>query len=194
MESRLATLNAKVAGVSLVIGAILLHAVNQLDFSLQPVRLIIIATLIMGAWAFSDEMGLRKPLNRAAFVCFAGSMLGLTVTVLEPEKFNLQTYVLLYSMALLFAVLIWSAAFLHRQKDLKVVGAVGAFASVLPLLALIVGHLSIGAGAVLGVQVLLKPEQGASVLSSGPVQLIEVVFILWSLATAIFLWRGKMSH
>ena len=134
MEVQSASLNAKVAGVSLVAGAAALHLVNQLEPSLLPIRLLVIGILIMGAWAF-----------------------------------------------------------LHRQKSLRIAGAVGAVASLLPLLALVVGHISIGAGAFLGVSVLLSPVAGQPVITSVPVRSIEAVFLLWSIVTAVFLWKGGMT-
>jgi len=71
--------NAKVAAISFPLGAIMLHVLNQFDASLLPLRILAIATLVFGVWAFSDEMGLRKPLNRAAFVSFVIAMLALLV-------------------------------------------------------------------------------------------------------------------
>lgn len=203
MENRKATLNAKVGGIALVFGAIALHVVNQFDFSLQPVRLMIVGILVLGAWAFSDEMGLRKPLNRVALIAFIFSMVALAVTIMEPSAgddatgvaaaTNTQQYILIYSFTLLIAILVWSAAFLHREKDLKVIGAMGALASVVPLLILIAGHISIGAGAYFGVQTLLQPTGELAVLSSNPVRAIEALFIVFSIATAVLLWKGRMT-
>ena len=80
-----------------------------------------------------------------------------------------------------------------EKKNLKIAGALGAAASLLPLLALIAGHISIAAGAFLGVSALLNPAVGQSALTSMPVRSIEAVFICWSAGTAVFLWKGSMS-
>ena len=69
-----ATLNAKVAAVGLIVGAVGLDFLNQFAPDLVPLRLMAAGALIFGAWAFCDEMGLRKPLNRAGFVTFAFAM------------------------------------------------------------------------------------------------------------------------
>lgn len=193
MNTNASTLNARVGGVALILGAAALHALNQIEYSLQPIRLVIIGVLLMGAWCFADEMGLRKPLNRAGFICFVFSMVALAVTVFEPGVLT-RKYYLVYSFGLLFSMLIWSMAYLHRPKKLKIAGAFGAFASTLSILVLIAGHISVGAGALLGVSVLLDPTSADAVLTSTPVRAIEAVFIVWCIGTAIFLWKGWMSQ
>ena len=64
------TLNAKVAAVFFPVGAVVLHMLHQLEASLLPLNLLAAGILVFGVWAFSDEMGLHKPLNRAAFIGF----------------------------------------------------------------------------------------------------------------------------
>ncbi len=194
MNSVETTLNAKIGAIGLLAGAGALHFVNQFDYSLVPIRLLVIGVLIMGAWAFSDEMGLRKPLNRAAFISFLFSMSALAVTTLEAGTAKVGKFNLIYAFCLLLAVLIWSSAFLHRQRDLKYIGALGATASLIPLSLIVAGHLSIGFGAYFGVSTLLDTPLGGAQLGSTPFNIIEAMFLLWSGATAIFLWKGRMSR
>lgn len=184
------TLNAKVAAVSLCVGAIALHILNQPDAALVPAQLIVLGIVILGAWAFSDEMGLRKPLNRVAIICFMFAMLAFAVSILEPAKVQYQ---LIYAFGLLFCVLFWSVAFLHRQRSLMVVGALGSVMTLVPLVILIIGHLSIAAGAFFGVEILYSASQDSQLIGTGPINTIEAVFVLWSVVTAVCLWRGKMS-
>lgn len=185
------TINAKVAAIGFPIGAIAIHLLHQMDFSLLPLRLISIGVLIFGVWAFSDEMGLRKPLNRAAFVSFMFSMTALLLVTLQPEQASSQ-YFLLYAFGLLFTVIFWSGAFLHRQKALKWVGGVGVFASVLPVVILIAGHISLGLGAALGVSFLFELPQGQSLLGSKAINIIEAIFVVWAIAASLALWRGNI--
>lgn len=187
-------LNARVSAVCILLGSVLLHVLNQTNTGLVPLRLVTLLILVMGAWAFSDEMGLRKPLNRAGFVVFMMSIVALGVTVLEPSMNNVGKYYLLYSFALLFSMLIWSMAFMHRKRDVQVMGKIGVLAAVVPIAALIVGHVSVAAGAYIGVDSLLSMTGGADILNSIPVKAIEATFILWALATAIMLWKGKLSQ
>jgi len=192
-NTRVATLNAKVAAVALLLGAAALHWSNQLEYALLPIRILIVGVLIMGAWAFSDEMGLRKPLNRAAFICFLFSMLAFSVALLNPQIIDLGKYYLIYAFMLLLAVLIWSAAFLHRQRNLKVVGALGAVAAALPIIVLIAGHVSVGAAAYFGVRGLFDPDAGSSALGTTPINFIEAIFLMWATAAAVMLFKGNMS-
>lgn len=190
LVSMTATLNAKVGAVGLCVGAIALHILNQLEATLVPIRLIVLGIVILGAWAFSGEMGMRKPLNRAGIICFLFSMFALAVTILEPVS---TQYQLIYAFGLLFCMLLWSAAFLHRQRSLKIVGAFGSVLALVPLAVLIVGHISIATGAFLGVHILFNSSDGSQLIGTRPINIIEAIFVLWSVATAVFLWRGKMS-
>lgn len=193
MKKNRPTLNAKVAAASLLVGAVALHIINQFDYSIVPIRLLTLGVLILGAWSFSDEMGMRKPLNRAAFICFIFSMFALGVSVLNPTASDIGKYFLMYALMLLFAVLLWSAAFLHRQKSLKIIGTFGAIASLLPVAIIVAGHLSVGAAGFFGVSALLNADEGSTLLGSTPVNFVEAVFLLWSLATAVLLLKGQMT-
>lgn len=192
MQSINVSLNARVAAVAFPLGAVGLHVLNQLPVSLLPARLIVIALLVFGVWAFSDEMGLRKPLNRAAFVSFIFSVGALLALTLESNTLQ-GRYVLIYCFGLLFSVVIWSLAFLHRQRSLKMIGSFGLVAGLLPVLILIGGHLSVGFGALFGVAVMFELSQGATMLGTTQVNLIEALFVTWSLFAAVCLWTGRIN-
>ena len=100
--------NARVAAVAFPLGAILLHVLNQIDASLLPLRLIAVGILIFGVWAFSDEMGTSKPLNRAAFVSFIFAVVALLVVLLQPESPQ-QPYMLIYAFGLLISCLLYTS-------------------------------------------------------------------------------------
>jgi len=193
MDIKSSSLNARVAAACFVFGSISLHLVNQIDATLQPVRLLILGVLLLGGWAFADEMGLKKPLNRAGFVCFAFAMAALAVLILETGLSDSQKYYRLYAFTLLFALLIWSIAYMHRQRDLKIVGVLGATFTLLPIVLLIIGHISIGAAAYLGVNALFIDTEASLLFTSKPIRAIEALFIIWSLATAVLLWKGRMN-
>lgn len=186
-------LNARVAALCILSGAILLHLSNQTYTELVPLRIVTILILVMGAWAFCDEMGLKKPLNRAGLIVFLVAAMALSVTILEPSNKNIGQYYLLYSFTLLFAILIWSMAFMHRKQNIKTIGKVGALAAAVPITALIIGHLSVAAGAFIGVDSLLSMSGGHEILSSVPVKVIEATFIVWSCTAAFMLWSGNLT-
>jgi len=193
METKPISQNAKVAAISFPCGAILLHGLNQVDTSLLPLRLFAIALLVFGVWAFSDEMGLKKPLNRASFVSFIFAMTALIAIVLEPKSAR-NTYYLIYAFGLLIALLGWCAAFLHRQETLRWVGALGASISVLPLLLLLAGHLSLGGGALFGFSALFNLPTGAKLLGSPQLNSIEAMLVVWSIVAASCLLRGSIAR
>ena len=160
---------------------------------MAPLRLLALASSAFAAWCFCDEMGMRKPLNRAGFVLFVIAAAVKVERILGVGAGQAGRYDLLFAAFLLLALLLWSVAFLHRQRSLKVAGAVGVAATLLPIAVLIVGHLAVGAGAFLGVQALLAAGDGAAVTDRSFVTLVERLFGLWGYVAAWFLWRGHIA-
>lgn len=138
-------------------------------------------------------MGLRKPLNRAGFIFFAIAVGAKVQLIVGVEAGFVGRYYLLYAAFLLVALLLWSVAFLHRQRTLKVVGAVGLVASLAPIVALIVGHVVLGAGALFGVRAMLAAAQGSGPADHSFAALVERLFGLWGYAAAWLLWRGHIQ-
>src|SRR6516165_8328052 len=134
--SRAQTLNAKVGAITLAIGAFMTLLLSHTSVSLAPLRIVTLAVAAFAVWSFSDEMGIRKPLNRAGFVFFAIAATTKVQVALGVEPHLVGRYLLLYSAFLLLAMLLWSVALLHRQRELKVVGAVGLLATVTPIAAI----------------------------------------------------------
>ncbi|WP_223248358.1 hypothetical protein, partial [Sulfurirhabdus autotrophica] len=124
---------------------------SHIDTSLAPLRILTLTVAAFAAWAFCDEMGLRKPLNRAGFIFFTIAAITKVQISLGIATEFAGRYYLLYAAFLLLAVLFWSIALLHRQRELKVIGAVGVIATLAPIAAIIVGHIVVGLGAALGV-------------------------------------------
>jgi hypothetical protein len=191
---RATTLNAKVGAVTLAAGAFMTLLLSHTSTSLAPLRIITIAVAAFAVWAFSDEMGIRKPLNRAGFICFAIAAIAKVQIALGVEQHLVGRYLLLYSAFLLLAVLFWSVAFLHRQRELKVVGAVGLFVTGSSIVAIIVGHIVVGFGAMLGISSLLAATQGAEATDTSFVTTVERIFGLWGYIAAWLLWRGHLVN
>ena len=160
LTGRAESLNAKVSAVALGVGAFLTLLLSHLSAPLAPLRLMTLALVAFAAWSFCDEMGLRKPLNRAGFVFFAFAAATKVQIALGLATQVVGRYYLLYAAFLLLAVLLWSVALLHRQRALKVVGAVGVVASLVPIVAIVVGHLAVGVGAAFGVGAMLSAAEG----------------------------------
>jgi len=155
------SLNEKVGAVALATAGLVSLMLTHFTASLAPLRLLALALAAFAAWCLCDELGMRKPLNRGGFVFFA---IAVTVKVqialgVAPEFVG--RYYLLYAGFLLTALLFWSIAFLHRKRASKVVGAVGVLASVVPIIALAVGHLALGTGEFFGIGAILSATDGA---------------------------------
>jgi hypothetical protein len=186
------TVNARVGAVALAISAFLTLLLSHFSAALSPLRLLALALSAFAAWCFCDEMGMRKPLNRAGFVLFAIAVGVRVEIILGVGAREAGRYHLLFAAFLLLALLFWSVAFLHRQRSVKVVGAVGVVATVLPIIILVAGHLAVGAGAALGVRSLLAAADGAPLGDRSFVTLVERLFGLWGYVAAWLLWRGHI--
>lgn len=193
LSSRTDSLNAKVGAVTLALAAFMTLALSHLSVSLAPLRILTLAIAAFAAWAFCDEMGQRKPLNRAGFVFFAIAAIAKLQIALGLTAQFVGRYYLLYAAFLLLAVLFWSVAFLHRQRELKVVGALGVLATIAPIAAIVVGHIMVGLGAALGVGAMLSATEGVLPTDLGFVTMVERIFGLWGYVAAWLLWRGHIS-
>lgn len=193
LSSRTDSLNAQVGAITLALAAFMTLVLSHLSVSLAPLRILTLAIAAFAAWAFCDEMGLRKPLNRAGFVFFAIAAFAKVQIALGLATQFVGRYYLLYAAFLLLAVLFWSVAFLHRQRGLKVVGAVGILVTLAPIAAIVVGHILVGLGAVLGIGAMLSATEGALPTDLGFVTMVERIFGLWGFTTAWLLWRGHVS-
>jgi hypothetical protein len=193
LSSRTESLNAKAGAVALGVSAFMTLVLTHTSVPLAPLRLLTLAVAAFSAWAFCDEMGLRKPLNRAGFVFFAIAVVAKVQIALGLAAQFVGRYYLLYSAFLLVAVLLWSVAFLHRQRDLKIVGAVGVAASLAPIAALVTGHLAVGFGAAIGVEAMMSATEGNSPSNLSFVTLVERIFGLWGYIAAWLLWRGHIK-
>jgi hypothetical protein len=191
--SRTPTLNAKVGAVTLGVGALMTLLLSHTAIPLAPLRLITLAVVAFAVWAFSDEMGIRKPLNRAGLVLFSIAAFAKVQVALGVDEHVAGRYLLLYSAFLLLAMLFWSLAFLHRQRNLKVVGALGLLAAAAPIAAIVVGHIVVGVGAALGVAGLLSATDGMAPVDTHFVSIVERIFGLWCYVAAWCLWRGHID-
>lgn len=194
LAGRAETLNAKVGAVTLALAAFLTLLLSHFSASLAPLRILTLALAAFAVWSFCDEMGLGKPLNRAGFVFFTIAVITKVLIALGLATQFVGRYYLLYAAFLLLAVLFWSVAFLHRQRELKVVGAAGVLATLAPIIAIILGHIMVGLGAALGVGSMLAAADGGTLSDLGFVTMVERIFGLWGYVAAWLLWRGHIVN
>lgn len=185
--------NARVGSVVLLIGSLVLAWLTIAPEWLVPLRIFTLMLITFGAWAFCDEMGMRKPLNRAGFVLLVFAIGARTHTLLSTSSANLTQYYILYAFALTGAVLFWSVAFLHRDKKLKIVGAAGAVVTITPIILLIIGHVVVGTGATYGITSLFAALEDPSLTDESMIYTFEYIFAVWGVITSITMWLGFLS-
>lgn len=185
--------NAKIAAIALAVSALATIILTHRAEPLSPLRILSLALMTFALWAFCDEMGLRKPLNRAAFVCFSFSVGSKFGTILGVASGMDGRYLLAYSALLMASMLFWSVAFLHRPAIPKTLGAIGVGASLATILIVVVGHVVIGVAALFGLQSLLGASAGAASNDLTFVNFVERLFAAWSGVAAWLLWRGYTS-
>ena len=193
VTSRTQTLNSKIGAITLGVGALMTLLLSHTTLSLAPLRIFTLAVAAFAVWSFSDEMGIRKPLNRAGFICFVIAAIAKVQVSLGIDPHLVGRYFLLYASFLLLAMLFWSVAFLHRKPELKVVGVVGVLATAVPIAAIVIGHIVVGVGLSFGISSLLEATQGATLSDTSFITMVERIFGLWCFIAAWLLWRGHIT-
>jgi len=186
------TLNARVSAWTLVIGTFFQALLSTSSLPLTPMHLLALAIITTGAWAFVDEMGAHKPLVRAGFVVFCGAAFARAIALIDVSSASLGRFYLLYAYASMLAMFMWSVAYLHRQRTLKVAGSVGVLASLAPIAALIAGHIFVGAGALFGIDALMPASEGANLTNYAAINAVDYLLCGWAVVTAWFLLSGRI--
>jgi hypothetical protein len=194
LTSRSTSLNGRAGAIALAVAACAILVLSLTATPLAPLRILTLSVSAFAVWSFCDEMGLKKPLNRAGLVFFSMAAVAKLDIALGLAAQFVGRYDLLYATFTLLAVMFWSIALLHRQRKLKVVGAIGVLATLAPLAAIIAGHIVVGLGAAIGVQSMLAATEGASPTDLSFVTTVERIFGIWSYAAAWLLWRGHIGH
>jgi hypothetical protein len=182
------SLNARAGAVALALGAGGGLALRIAAPSLAPLLLLCLAATCFGAWAFADEMSVRRPLNRAGLVAFAFAALAKTMVLMGATA--APQFLVLYVFGLLLALLLWSVALLHR-RGVAIGGAAGALGALASIALLIAGHVA-GVGALVGMAALYDFNAGAPRADLPVVTIAEAMFLVWALFAAGLLWTGRI--
>jgi hypothetical protein len=186
------SLNARVGAATLMAGTLFQLALSHATVPLVPLKLLALGILATGIWAFADEMGTRKPLVKAGFIAFVSAVFARSIALVVAPDAQAGRFYLLFAFAALLALFLWSVAFLHRQRDLKLVGAAGVVATLAPLGALIAGHLILGLGALFGIDALMRAAEGQALTDLTAIRAIDMLILLWSAFAAWFLISGRI--
>lgn len=184
------TLNARVGAVAMMVGALGTGALTFAPILLVPISLLFLMFVTFGLWALCDEMGMKKPLIRGAFVAFAFAAAAKAQALLQIEPNQIARYYIFYAFAVLVALLLWSAAFLHRQRGLKIVGVLGAAVSAAPIVFLVAGHIVVGVGGAFGITALYSMTDETVQTRYAAIDNIDLIFASWAVIASFMLWRG----
>lgn len=182
--------NARIGAISLIFASLGTAGLSFSTRNLTPMALLFLGLSIFGLWALSDEMGMRKPLVRAATVAFMLAAGAKSQALLQLDPQVVARLYVTYAFMVLLALLLWSAAFLHRQKKLKIIGAIGALASITPLILLLVGHIIVGVGGAFGVTALFALTDNTAGGGLTAIDNIDRLVALWGIAASLTLWSG----
>jgi len=169
--------------VSLILGAAL-HAGGALFWpALVPLRIFGFILLLSGYLGLLSLLGLDRPLNRLSAVLAGYAAMGnLGWLLIEPAS---EGFGFLYVLCLFGAFFVTSVAGLHRKGALRSAGLVGAAASVVPLLALVAGHVALGGFGLLGLGWGMEAA-GGNGFSTWPADLLLAA---WAVVAGLFLMR-----
>lgn len=183
--------NANYGSIALVIGAVGFVGLGWIAPQLAPMLILFFGIMTFGVWAFLDEMGLEKPLNKMGAVAFAFAVFGFLNAQVGPQSVQIN-YVLLYNFGAFLALFFWSAAFLHRGGAVRKVGAVGLLAGALPLVLLIAGHVAVGFGGAIGVAALWQAVESGQAADPLFLQITNTVVGVWLLGGAGLMRSGAL--
>lgn len=187
------TRNQRISAIAISIGASGLGALSFTPMPLAPLSLLALGVSGFGIWALCDEMGTEKPLIRAAFIAFIFAVFARSSALLNIQSADIARFYIFYAFAMLIALFLWSLAFLHRQPLLKAVGALGATATLLPIVLLVLAHMAVGIGGLFGLSSLFSLTDAPLNTTPNAIHVIDILFALWGVAASWLLWTGRLT-
>ena len=188
------TFNGKVAAIAIAVSAASLTALSFSTVALGAATLFILGLLTFGVWAFADEMGLEKPLVRAGMTAFIMAIFGRVLAIVGTGTASTASAYILYALAASISVLLWSAAFLHRENIPKATGAVGAIAGLAPVSIFIWGHVAVGVAVVAGSTSVWTIGATPEYFGIREANIIDYIVAAWGLTTSWLLWTGRIVN
>ena len=131
--------------VMLTIGALLYGIAILMGSTFVPMRFIGFGLMTAGYISVLSRMGLEKPLNLLALVCWSYGTLGHSLWCLNANP----DAAMLFVLGCTLSIFLLSAAALHRPGRIAQLGAFGAATSLLAIATLVGGHIALGGFGVL---------------------------------------------
>lgn len=185
--------NARAGALTLAIGAPLNLVLHMQGPMLGPLNYAAWLILSFGVLCFLEEMGARKPLNRAGLILFFAAFCADTVAVLSVDPAVIARAGLLYAFTTLGALFFWSVALMHRTRTARAIGTVGAAVGGVALVLLVAAHLLLGAATILGFSELFVALENPGQPTFTALAVINSVLLAWCLPTSILLWTTRLQ-
>ena len=185
--------NARAGALALAIGAPLNLIFHMQGPKLEPLSYAAWMALSFGVLCFLEEMGVRKPLNRAGLVLFFAAFFADTVAVLSVDPAVVARAGLLYAFTTLGALIFWSVALMHRTRTARAIGTIGTAVGGVALVLLVAAHLLLGAATILGFSELFVALENPGQSTFTALVVIDSVLLAWCLPTSILLWTTRLQ-
>lgn len=185
--------NARTGALALAIGAPLNLILHMQGPRLGPLSYAAWLILSFGVLCFLEEMGARKPLNRAGLVLFVAAFCAETMAMLSVDVAVVARAGLLYAFTTLGALIFWSVALMHRTRTARAIGTIGTAVGGFALVLLVAAHLLLGAATILGFSQLFVALENPGQSSFTALVAIDSVLVAWCLPTAILLWTTRLQ-
>lgn len=140
-----------------------------------------------GAWYLCDELGATRPLNRAGSLMLAVGFVARTALLFLVNPSEIVRADLVFAIATLFALLLWSAALMHRNAAPKAVGLFGSLVSGGGLGVLIAAHIAVGSTGYWGFAGLFAALTHPDLRPDGAMASVSIIAAIWASAIAILM-------
>lgn len=185
--------NAKIAAITLLVGAISQIPASLLGALSQPWAFAGWLVLTFGALGLCDELGATRPLNRAGLIMLGIGFVARTVMVVVPDPAVIVRAELAFAFSSLLALQLWSAALMHRRDRPKVIGILGSLLSASGLAVLIAAHVLAAGAGYLGFAELFSALQHPDLEPHRAMVNLATITVIWCGITGVALWTRDLK-
>ena len=184
--------NARTGAVALVLSSPL-HALASLPGeTLAPLAYICWLGVSFGVLCLCEELGVRKPLNRAGLILFGAAFCARSLMLVAADPQLYVRSVLFFAFAMMAALLFWSVALMHRSQAPRAVGIFGAAITASTLALIVAAHLLVGSITIWGFGGLFAAVSSSTPRTGDAMAVVDFVLCLWGVVTAYLLWTRDL--
>ncbi len=157
---------------------------------LDPVHasfIAIIGIMVFGFMGFADQLGPRKPLVRAGLIAYLIGAFAMLNALMASTMSANQNFAVTGVIATSVAMLLWSAALMHRRGTPRLAGAFGLLTAAGPGVMLVL-HGAFGASVAAGSGAMIAHMP----LDVTGMTVVVAIQSVWNLVIAAILLRGRI--